>query len=253
MDDPSAFCTSMTAFAPGLPEGAGMTGMPHRSAEDGNGGSRDVLSEYFAVEGRRVAGRRYGRFVGIAKLLLLILAGGLVALVAIWPQLHKEGGLIPIGSMRIEQEDVESLRVVNARFTGSSSEGRPYTVTFDNATQTRQESDLVILSGPKADIVLHDGSWIAVEAPGGRFHKGNRVLELDQTVNLFHDSGMELRTGSVTFNLERGTGAGYDPLHAQGPLGRIDSQGLRIRESLGVFQFVGPVQAVISAAPGVAR
>lgn len=241
----------MTAFAPessdAAPAGSG------RLAGSAGVESRDVLSDFFALGERRVAGRRYGRFVGIAKLLLLILAGGLVAVVAIWPQLRKEGGLIPIGTTRIEQADVESLRVVNARFTGSSREGRPYTVTFDDASQTRKDSDLVILAQPKADMVLHDGSWLAVEAPSGRFHRGNRVLELDHAVNLYHDSGMELRTGSVTFNLERGTGAGYDPLHAQGPFGRIDSQGLRIREDLGVIQFVGPVRAVISATPGARR
>lgn len=238
----------MTAFAP---ESHSQGAEPDRSGQgSAQGGARDLLSEYFAVKDRRVAGRRYGRFVGIAKLLLLTFAGGLVALLAIWPQFRDEGRLAPIGSTRIEQADVESLRVVNARFTGSSEEGRPYTVTFDSASQTRKESDLVILSAPKADIVLHDGTWLAVEAPTGRFQQANRVLELDQAVSLYHDSGMEMRTGSVSFNLDRGSGAGYDPLHAQGPLGRIDSQGLRIRENLGVIQFIGPVHAVISAAPG---
>lgn len=226
--------------------------MPDSSAGK-RGGSRDVLSEFFAVGERRVAGRRYGRFVGVAKLLLLTLAGALVALVAVWPQLHKEGGLIPIGTTRIEQADVESLRVVNARFTGSSSGGQPYTVTFDNATQMRQDSDLVMLAAPKADIILRDGSWLALEAPSGRFHRENRVLELDEAVHLFHDSGMELRTGSVTFNLELGTGAGYDPLHAQGPFGELDAQGLRIREDASVFQFVGPVRVLMIAAPGDVR
>lgn len=227
--------------------------MPSGSGGKRGGEGRDLLSEYFAVTERRVAGRRYGRFVGIAKLLLLTVAGGLIALVAIWPQLRKDGGLIPIGTTRIERADVESLRVVNARFTGSSREGRPYTVTFDNATQTRKESDLVVLTAPKADIVMNDGSWLAVEAPAGRFQRANRVLELDGAVNLFHDSGMELHTGSVTLNLERGTGAGYDPMHAQGPFGQIDSKGFRIRENLGVFQFVGPLRVIMTAAPGAGR
>lgn len=245
----------MTAYAPESFDRAKESGPPGNATgtpkdESRKDDSRDILTAFFAVTERRTPGRRYGRFVGVAKLLLLMLAGGLVALVALWPQLRKEAGLLPIGSTRIEKEDVESLRVVNAKFTGTNADGRPYTVTFDQATQTRKESDLVVLAAPKADMVLRDGSWLAVEAPSGRFQRESRVLELDGEVSLFHDSGMEMRTGGITMNLEKGTGAGYDPLHAWGPLGELRSQGFRIRKDLGVFRFFGPARVVMSAPPG---
>ncbi len=213
--------------------------------------SRGHLGDYFAVDGQRRARRRYGRFVGLAKLLLLTLAAGLILLVAVWPQLGKDDNVFRLGSIRIEQEDVETLRVVNARFTGTSDEGRPYTMTFDSASQTNTDSDLVTVIKPQADIVLSDGAWVAATAPKGRLHRENRILELDDAVDLFHDSGLQIHTGNITFNLKSGTGAGYEPLNGQAPFGRLESQGFRIRERAAVFQFIGPVRASLFAVPEI--
>ncbi len=240
----------MTAFAPESSDIAGPAGGPDPLAINAGEGTRRLLAEYFSVDVQRRAGRRYGRFVGFAKLFLLTLAAAMIAAVVIWPQLRNDEAVFNIGPVRIEQEDVESLRVVNARISGSSAEGRPYAVTFDNASQTRKDADLVTLALPKADIVLRDESWLAVEAPSGRYHRENRVLELDDSVTLFHDSGLELRTGGVSFNLAKGTGAGYDPLEAQAPFGQLQAQGFRIREKTAVFHFVGPARAILFAAPG---
>lgn len=243
----------MTAFAPELRDPV-VPGNPPDGAGDGpDDDARGRLAEYFAVDGRRRAGRRHGRFVGLAKLLFLTLAAGLIVLVAVWPQLGKDENIFRLGSVKIEREDVETLRVVNARFTGTSDEGRPYTMTFDSASQTSNDSDLVTLIKPQADIVLSDGAWVAVTAPKGRLHKENRILELDDAVDLFHDSGLHIHTGDITFNLESGTGAGYEPLNGQAPFGQFESQGFRIRENAAVFQFIGPVRASLFAAPEIGR
>lgn len=239
----------MTASAPESRDPVG----PVDSPDGPNDASRGHLADYFAVAGHRRAGRRYGRFVGLAKLLLLTLAAGLIVLVAIWPQLGKDENIFKLGSVRIEQADVETLRVVNARFTGTSDEGRPYTMTFDSASQTNNDSDLVTVIKPQADIVLSDGAWVAVAAPKGRLHRENRILELDDAVDLFHDSGLQIHTGNITFNLRTGTGAGYEPLNGQAPFGRLESQGFRIRENAAVFQFIGPVRALLFAAPEVGQ
>jgi lipopolysaccharide export system protein LptC len=162
--------------------------------------------------------------------------------------------MVPIGaSTDIQLEDIESLHVKNARLTGTSEHEKPYTVTFEDASQTSSESDLVLLTGPQADVELKTGAWVALSARKGRYHRANRIIELDDPVELFHDSGLEIRTGSITFNLKSGTGAGHDPLLAQAPFGQFESQGFRIRDDTAVFLFIGPVRAVLFSAPGLER
>lgn len=244
----------MTVFAPESPE-SGAAGKPRESTpSDPRAAARGTLADYITVSGRRSAGRGYGRFVGLTKVLLVTLATALVVTLVIWPQLSKDKGF-KLGSveMNIDREDVESLRVVNARITGSGSDGLPFTLTFDSASQTRKDADLVSLAGPKADVYLRDGSWVALTAPKGRYHRADSILELDGPVSLFHDSGLEIQTGAINFNLASGAGAGHDPLHGQGPFGSIDSAGFRIREDGNIFQFTGKTRVVLYAAPGLAR
>lgn len=221
-------------------------GQPTGDAES----ARRGFDDYFTVTHRRRKARYYGRFVGIAKLLLVTLAAALVISLAVWPQFSRKEGPTEIGQTEgIAEEDVESLRITEAKLTGVNKDGRPYMVTFDDASQTSQESDLVKLSAPKADIELEDGAWIALSSPSGRYHRANRILELDGEVHMFHDSGMEMSTGSITFNLESGTGAGYEPLTVQAPFGNFNAREFRIREDTSVFVFRGPVHAVLYSAP----
>ncbi len=243
----------MTAYVPESPEPAGPEQAPTVAEEPApKSAARSALAEYFTVADRPRSHRHYGRFVGVTKILLLSLAAGLIALLAVWPRFTSQDGMVPIGtSTDIQLEDIESLRVKNARLTGTSEHGKPYTVTFEDASQTSNESDLVLLTAPQADVELKTGAWVALSAPKGRYHREKRIIELDDPVELFHDSGLEIGTGSITFNLKTGTGAGHDPLAAQAPFGRLESQGFRIRDGAAVFLFLGPVRAVLYSAPGL--
>lgn len=239
----------MTASVPGSSEDR-KNGQQKSAADRRRGG----FDEYFTVTERRRAARHYGRFVGIAKLLLVSLAAALAAALATWPLLSGKDGPTEIGQTEgIKEEDVESLRITRAKLTGINEDGQPFTVTFDDASQTSQESDLVRLTAPQADIVLKDGAWVALSSPKGRYHRAKRILELDGDVMMFHDSGMEMRTGNVTFNLENGTGAGHDPLQVQAPFGNFDAQGFRIRENNSVFVFSGPVHAILYSVPEIGQ
>lgn len=245
----------MTAFAPESPDAARTGGTVESAREESRTGPRSLLSDFFESPDRSNMRRGHRPFVGFAKMLLVALATGLIVALFIWPQVRKNDNTFKIGAaenLDIEQEDVESLRVVKARLTGTGAEGRPYTLTFESASQTNRDSDLVILAGPNADVYLRDGSWVALSAPNGRYHRAGRILELDGPVDVFHDSGLEFRTGSITFNLGTGAGAGHDPLRGQGPFGQVESEGFRLREMGAVFQFTGKTRVVLFSAPGLA-
>ncbi|MDH3229751.1 MAG: hypothetical protein OEN55_08175, partial [Alphaproteobacteria bacterium] len=179
----------MTAYVPESPESAAAGQSPTAAGDTVPiSTARSTLAEYFTVSNRRRSYRHYGRFVGVTKILLLSLAAGLIAALAIWPRLANKDNMVPIGaSTDIELEDIESLHVKNARLTGTSQHDKPYTVTFEDASQTSNESDLVLLIGPQADVELKTGAWVALSAPKGRFHRAKRIIELDDPVELFHD------------------------------------------------------------------
>jgi lipopolysaccharide export system protein LptC len=178
------------------------------------------------------------------KFLLPAFAVVLMGLVVIWPKLDPGAARFRIGYSTIAPADIENPRMVAARFTGVDAADRPFTVTADTATQVAADSPLVDLDNPHADIVLANGSWVALSAPAGTYNETTHDLELRQQVNLFHDGGYEFHTASAHIDLKAGTAHGDVPVEGQGPFGHIASEGFRVLERGKTVVFTGRARLV---------
>jgi lipopolysaccharide export system protein LptC len=197
----------------------------------------------FGLRTRR-AGGRYTRFVALMRIVLPVSAGVLVLLVVIWPQLHQERHKFRLGPGSLTAPDGGGQQALNPRFTGTDKQNRPYNVTADSALQNQEQPDEVMLSFPKADIALKDGSWIALTAERGQFSRQSQMLDLGGDVDLYHDSGFEFRTASARVDLGQSTADGDETVHGQGPFGTVDAEGFRIFESGRRILFTGKAKMV---------
>lgn len=200
----------------------------------------------------RRAGARYTRFVAWMKLLLPVFAASVVALVVIWPQLQDKPETFRLGLSSISVHEKSGQQVVNARFTGSDAEDRPFTVTADSAMQRVGAGDSFELERPKADLAMADGSWIAVSALTGTYHKKQQILALEGGVNMFHDSGFEFRTRKAEIDLARGSARGQDPVSGQGPFGSLTASGFEVFDHGNRIIFTGKAKLVFFPEPGPA-
>ncbi len=198
----------------------------------------------------RRAGARYTRFVAWMKLLLPVFAASVVALVVIWPQLQEKPEAFRLGLSSISIHEKSGQQVVNARFTGNDAEDRPFTVTADSAVQRMGASDSFELEFPKADISMTDGSWIALAAETGTYHKNKQILALGGGVNMFHDSGFEFRTRKAEIDLTRGTARGQDPVSGQGPFGSLAASGFMVLDHGSRIIFTGKAKLMFFPEPG---
>ncbi len=188
---------------------------------------------------------RYSVFVGFMKVLLPATAAALILLVLAWPQLTLEEEGFHLSVSKLAPDQAESLTMLNARFEGLDESDRPYTVTADIATQSENDKDLVTLERPKADITLADGTWLALTAKSGEFHKEAQVLDLTGSVNLFHDKGFELRTEAARVRLDEGIAEGAQPVEGQGSIGTIQAEGFRVLDRGARIFFLGRSHMVI--------
>ena len=202
------------------------------------------------LEPLRRAGARYTRFVAWMKLLLPVFAASVVALVVIWPQLQDKPDSFRLGLSSISVHEKSGQQVVNARFTGSDAEDRPFTVTADSAMQRMGAGDSFELELPKADIAMADGSWIALASETGTYHKKKQVLALGGGVNMFHDSGFEFRTRKAEIDLARGTARGRDPVSGQGPFGSLVASGFVVLDHGKRIIFTGKAKLLFFPEPG---
>lgn len=206
--------------------------------------AKESLSQKFADMGPRRQRGGFGRsrFVATMKYILPGLAMLLLVVVVAWPEFASEEDTFripqavgPIGTSRPQ--------VLNARVLGVDSQSRPFLITADtSALKTEEDREFYLLEQPKADIVLADGSWVALTATNGEYEEDTRYLYLVGDVNIFHDAGHEFRTPKARFNLQDRSASGDDPVEGQGPLGNLQSEGFRIYDGGDRVLFTGKAQ-----------
>lgn len=210
-----------------------------------------VVSPGAAIDSGR-PGRRlplyrsgYSRFVFLAKYALPVVAGVVMLLVVVWPELKSTPGKFAIGLSDVKIETAGGQRVVNARFTGVDSENRPFSITAESVVQAGSDDNGVELAQPKADVTLAGDSWVAIAAPKGVFRRDEEILDLSGGVDLFHDDGYEFRTAQARLNFSTSAASGESPIRGQGPFGTIEAEGFRVAGTGDSIFFTGKSRLLV--------
>lgn len=206
----------------------------------------------FSTRRTQTVSRGYGRFVGIMRILLPTIATALLILVALWPQLTDQQRRYAITPGKIAAEAAKTLTMVNGVYTGIDDKRRPYTLTAETVSLSNSGLSLVALTAPKADLLMEDGSWVAVTSRSGTYDRDKKLLNLHGAVNLFHDTGYEFRTEAATVDMMAGDAYGTDPVEGQGPFGNIKSEGFVVHNRGERVEFTGKATLVLypKQAPG---
>lgn len=220
---------------------------PSTTLKETSGGDSGPLSQRFADLGPRTQRGGFGRsrFVAAMKYILPGLAMLLLIVVVAWPEFASDDNRFripeavgPIGTSRPQ--------VLNARVLGVDSKSRPFQITAEtSALKNEGGREFYRLEQPKADIVLEDGTWVALTAVDGEYEEETKFLYLVGNVNVFHDAGHEFSTPKAWFNLNDRSAAGDDPVEGQGPLGTLKSEGFRIFEGGERVLFTGKSEMLV--------
>ncbi len=203
--------------------------------------SRDAAVAAGAGAGRRPArpNTGYSRFVNLMKFILPAVAAGLLLLIVAWPRLQAGFDRLRLSFTRLDLSEARDLRMVNARFAGVDKLHRPYVLTADVARQMPDRNDLMALEGPKGDITLQSGAWLALTAFTGVYLSQGQLLDLFGDVKMFHDRGYELTTDTAHVDMAAGTAEGNDAVQGQGVFGDVTSQGFRLLDHGQTIIFTG--------------
>jgi lipopolysaccharide export system protein LptC len=199
----------------------------------------------FSTQRTQTVSRGYGRFVGVMRILLPTVATALLILVALWPQITDQQQRYSITPGKIASEAAKTLTMTNGVYSGLDDKQRPFTLTADAVKLSNSDLSLVKLTAPKADLLMEDGSWIAITARQGTYDREKKILNLQGKVNLFHDKGYEFRTSAATIDMMAGDAYGTDPVEGQGPFGNIRSDGFVIRNRGERIEFTGKADLLL--------
>ncbi len=192
----------------------------------------------------RISRRRWT--VGLTKRLLPVLALGLLACLALWPEFATDADRSRFTFRRVAVTP-EGGQLSDPRYQGVDEQGHPYTLT---ASQARQISpDRVDLTDPKGDINPNTTDWAMVEARQGVWRNRDGQLDLSGEVTMYRDDGTTLHTTAMAIDLKAGAAASAEKTHVEGPFGTLDAQGFTLTDRGATIHFTGPARLLLNARP----
>jgi lipopolysaccharide export system protein LptC len=191
----------------------------------------------------RIARRRF--VINLTKWVLPLAAMGLLALIALWPEINAAATKARLAMAHVSGE-VSGGKVIDARYNGVDEKGRPYTLTAATAWQINAQQ--VGLTLPKGDITLKNGTWLMLNSKEGTFIRGLNQLDLVKEVTLYRDDGTTMHTESASIDMKAGAAAGSDPVHVEGPFGVLDARGFTVMDNGNAIDFPGPAHVVLNGA-----
>ncbi len=187
--------------------------------------------------------RRRRLLITLTKWLLPLGAMGLLALIALWPEIDAATSKARLAIGHVSGE-LEGGKLLDARYNGIDEKGRPYTITAATAWQIDPER--VGLTLPKGDITLENGTWLMLTSKEGTFMQHLNQLDLLNDVTLYRDDGTTMHTKSASVDLKAGAAAGSEPVHVEGPFGVLDAQGFTVMDKGTAIDFPGPAHVVLN-------
>jgi lipopolysaccharide export system protein LptC len=214
----------------------------------GKGDGRQRLLGLEAPRHRRaptrasIARRRW--MLRITKVILPVFALGLLATLALWPEMGRLSDQERVTFRRLIATDPDTAMMRDARYRGVDDRGRPYTLTASAARQVT--ADVVNLTDPRGDVTTESGTWFMLQSQKGVFQQHASLLDLSGNVTMYRDDGTRLQCDTATTDLKQGAAASNSQVHAEGPFGTLDAKGWTLADKGNVIQFAGPARLVLN-------
>jgi lipopolysaccharide export system protein LptC len=199
----------------------------------------DRLSHLSAQSRQSVYAPAYSRLVRRLRIVLPLVAVLTVAIVILWPRIRAEFNH-PTQTSKEERQ----AKMVNGRYVGSDSHGRPYTVTYESAQQPPGGGPIEMVN-PTAELTLQNGHWVAIKAAQGRYDQAAGLIDLSGNVELFHDDGYRFTTEKAHVEFNKNLVWGERAITGRGPRGEVVGRGFRVINNGDAIVITGPAKLLL--------
>ncbi|ABS61818.1 protein of unknown function DUF1239 [Parvibaculum lavamentivorans DS-1] len=193
----------------------------------------------------RPVNSRYSSFVSLMKVGLPVGAIVLLGVVLVYSGVFDSDDRLEVTFREIDTQPSD-LRMVSPRLDGVTSDGKPYVITADNATQDPASPNFVTLDNIQADIKFNEEEdWLSLTATSGRYDSEAQTLNLSRQIDIFTTWGYEVHGEEATVDFDQGMLTSEKEVTGQGPLGTLRADRMRAHNATQVLRFDGNVKMLI--------
>ncbi|MEO7027046.1 MAG: LPS export ABC transporter periplasmic protein LptC [Caulobacteraceae bacterium] len=186
--------------------------------------------------------RRHSVFVRILRVLLPLVMLAIIGLLA---------ALIAAHAVKREAASLRDantpIRMVNPRFFGRDSQGRPYILAAREASRDERSFQIVLLGAPRVDLDVGGPRPSTLTADTGVYHEDSRILLLKGHVRGDKANQGRFATDEAVVNTLTGTVTGPTGLAGETSVGSIHSRGFDVYDKGDRVIFKGGVHARLNS------
>jgi len=186
---------------------------------------------------------RYTRFVALFKRSLMLLVLAMIGVV-VWVASDNTGDNKAriVFSNIAKSANLQNI-MLHPHYQGVDARNRPFTVIADKATQL--DKDNVDMQTVRADMILNDGVWVALNSGTGLLNTLTKQLQLHDHVDMFYGEGYEFRTDHANVDIQKGSAYGDSAVEGQGPTGTLKADSFTIEQHGKLIHFKGSVKMTL--------
>lgn len=188
------------------------------------------MTEAVAYRHRRLT---YSRFVAWAKVVLPLVALGILSTIFLVSHRIDPNAGIPFADVDVEELTREQ-RITNPSYAGVTDDGTLVTIDADRARPDLSDPGRATAERIRARLDSPGGLTTTVDAPEGRVDTGTKSLRLTGGVTLTTSDGYHMTAPTVLAALNEGELEATGPVLGRGPAGTLEAGAMQIlRRSAG--------------------
>ena len=175
-----------------------------------------------------------------AKVAMPLAAAVLLLLIIIAPEQRGHLRSPAADETMPKKGELEKLHIEKADFNLTDKDNKISTFTADFMDETERGSGVVKITNPIGQIPLEEkGHYIDVAADFGYYHQAEKIVKLEQNVNVLYDKSTTVKTPEATYDFNKAEGYGDKAVEAYGKWGKINSEAFKFDKVSEVLYLEG--------------
>ena len=179
--------------------------------------------------------------IRIIKICFPAIAAALIGILAVLPNLQ-ERDEFSIQISKPTRQELEKLHMENTVLYVTDKANRVNSFTAENIDETAPGSQLVKFKNPVGKIPTSDTEWLDITAPTGFYNQKNKLISLNEDVNIKHNSGTVGKTSEMFYDSNKSLAYGNKPTIIEGDSGTINAQGFKYYTNKEHIIFTGKTE-----------
>ncbi|WP_297771553.1 LPS export ABC transporter periplasmic protein LptC [uncultured Roseovarius sp.] len=176
------------------------------------------------------ADNTYSRVVAGMKVLLPLIALGLLSTMFLISRTVDPSKTVPVGEIDLEQR-AQDMGATNPSFAGVTAEGDEIRFTADMARPGRENPERLIADEVSAQLRLAAGTVVDITARSAAFEQRALTAQLSGNVHIKTSTGYVIDTEQLDTKLDKLHARTPGPVTASGPLGDFSAQRMVLRNA----------------------